>query len=57
MMISFFCHKGSFIGIDATVYCPDPLNIQTGRTDGSTSNGGIVTCGSTLTNPGCGVCS
>ena len=56
-MISFFCHKGSFIGIDATVYCPDPLNIQTGRTDGSTSNGGIVTCGSTLTNPGCGVCS
>ena len=37
-------------------FCPDPLNIQTSRTDGSTSYGGIVSCNLDLSNPGCGVC-
>ena len=36
-------------------FCPDPLNIQTGRTDGK-SFGGIVSCNLDLSNPGCGVC-
>jgi hypothetical protein len=57
---SLYFSKGTFTRIDATVYCPDPLNIQTSRLDAtptpaSTCSAGIVTCGTGLTNPGCGV--
>ena len=39
----------------AQVKCFDPLNVQTGRTDGATSiASGLVTCVSP-TNVGCGV--
>lgn len=54
-------YKDTFTGIEAaTFYCPDPLNIQANRGDAtptpaSTSAAGVVTCGSGLTTPGCGV--
>jgi hypothetical protein len=54
--------KASFTTIEATIYCPDPLNIQAGsRSDSpaspnSASAAGVVTCDSAFDTAGsCGV--
>ena len=53
--------KASFTAIEATVYCPDPLNVQSSRADSpatpaSTSSAGVVTCSTAFDAAGsCGV--